>query len=211
MESTLVPGTYPEVRYKRKLWTIAKDGSSYMLRRPGAIAYVSSAELAGLPRRQRGKPRGKHGLFTDAQLHTLHAAHLAGRSIRDLGREQWQEVGAASAHSATMAITGGFKRLGLQVRGQAQATAATNRQRRSEDSPGTHDRSEYRKYLRAKAGGQRRCEGRRRQYPRKGERCSSWAMDGSPFCVAHDPTRKADRDAHLRKARARRDGEAVAV
>lgn len=201
MKPDLVPETHPEVTYDGRYWTVHKEGTSYLLRRPGAITHVSSVELAGLPRRRLGKPTGKYGLFTDAELHVFHAAHIRGQSLRDLGRQHWQKAGAASAHSAAMAIANGLKRLGLEVRVQSHATASANRQRRAADSPGTHDRSAYKRYLRAKAGGQRPCQGKRTQYPRKGEPCSSWAMDGSLFCVAHDPARKADRDAHLARAR----------
>lgn len=77
-----------------------------------------------------GKPAGVWGKLEDRHLRALHRFHLEqGVSIRELGRRVWRQAGFAGAHSAGVAISYGFKRLGLATRSRSEATAASNRER----------------------------------------------------------------------------------
>lgn len=149
-----------------------------------------------------GKPVGKYARLSEAQIRELYSWHLRGISIRELGRRIEKRVGFSSAKSAAMAISSGFKRYNLEARPQGEATAAKNRQRRSPSSPGTKDKSAYKRWLREKAGGQRVCEGFKLTYPQKGRPCRHFAQAGSDFCLQHDPERRSEVVAIAEQARA---------
>lgn len=149
----------------------------------------------GLTRARRGggKPKGKWGKLTDPQLRLLHSLHVdEGISQRELGRRVWQRAGFASAHSAAAAIGAGWKRLALPALSRQEMTARANRARRAPDSPGTADRKAYKRWLREKRGGYRTCAGIKTQPPRKGSPCTRYAMEGSDYCLNHDPARRAE-------------------
>jgi hypothetical protein len=144
-------------------------------------------------RRRGGKPRGVYGKLEDRHLHALHHFHTQkGVSIRELGRRVWSQAGFANAHSAGVAISYGFKRLGLAALSHSEATARSNRQRAATDSPGTADRAAYKRWRRKRNGGYRICQGVKLQAPRKGSPCTRYALIGSEFCLMHDPERRAE-------------------
>jgi hypothetical protein len=152
--------------------------------------------------KRRGKPVGKYARLSEAQIRELHRYHLQGASIRELGRKVREHVEFASDKSAAMAISSGFRRYHLEARDRGDATARVNRLRRSPDSPCTKNRSEYKRWLREKAGGQRRCAGVKQNYPEKGRPCRHFAMIGSDFCLHHDPERRAEVERMTERARA---------
>lgn len=153
--------------------------------------------------KRRGKPAGVHGNLTDEHLGVLHVYHERGFSIRELGRQVYIKMGYASADSAAVAISAGFRRLLLPSQPQGQATAASNRRRASKDSPGRKkNEAEYKRWLRKKNGGMRPCQGVRKNYPNRGRPCQRWAQKGSDYCISHDPKRKAEVIEIAKRARA---------
>jgi hypothetical protein len=143
--------------------------------------------------RRGGKPKGVYGKLEDRHLKALHRFHTEkGVSIRELGRRVWSQAGFANAHSAGVAISYGFKRLGLAALSRSEATARSNRARAAKDSPGTADRAAYKRWLRQKNGGYRICQGVKLQAPRKGSPCTRYALNGSDFCLLHCPDRRAE-------------------
>ena len=152
--------------------------------------------------KKRGKPAGVHGRLKDEHIRVIHRYHERGHSIRELGRQIYVKMGYASAESAAMAISEGFKRLHLPAQGQPEATASSNRRRAAKDSPGKSSAAEYKRWLRKKNGGMRPCQGVRKNYPNKGQPCQRYALKGSDFCLQHDPQRKAEVVEIARRARA---------
>jgi hypothetical protein len=141
--------------------------------------------------RKRGKPKGVWGKLEDRHLRALYAFHVdRGVSIRELGRRVWKQAGFANAHSAGVAISYGFIRLGLKALDRGEATARANSKRRAATSPGTADRKTYKRYLRKKKGGYRICQGVKLGAPRKGSPCTRYASPGSDYCYVHDPARR---------------------
>lgn len=151
--------------------------------------------------RNGGKPAGVYGKLTDDHLRALHVAHMQGTSMRELGRRVYERMGYASAKSATGAMQKGWQRLNLPTRDRLDAIRLSNVERATPGSPGTADRSTYKKWLRRKAGAQRPCRGVRLSHPRKGEPCQRWAMHGSDYCLQHDPDRRAEVVARVEAAR----------
>lgn len=76
------------------------------------------------PKIHRGGVPSKLG---DRQLLELHAAHLAGASIRELGRRIYAKAGYKSPESASVVIRRGFRRLGLRIIPRAPMHIATVR------------------------------------------------------------------------------------
>jgi len=155
-------------------------------------------------KRGGGKPAGVHGKLADRHLQALHHFHLEqGVSIRELGRRVWEKAGYASAASAAESISQGFKRLHLPALSREAATAKANERRRQPGSPGTANRGAYKRWLRKKNGGYRRCKGIKKQPPGKGRPCSRYALVGSDFCQAHEPARQPALAARLEEMRSR--------
>lgn len=152
--------------------------------------------------KRRGKPAGVYGRLTDEHIRVIHRYHERGYSIRALGRQIYEKMGYASAESAAMAISDGFKRLHLTAQAQPEATASSNRRRAAKDSPGKANSTEYKRWLRKKNGGMRPCQGVRKNYPNKGRPCQRYALKDSDFCLQHDPKRKAEVVQIAKRARA---------
>ena len=144
--------------------------------------------------------RGTPCLFTDDQLIVLHKAHLRGASIRELGRQLWQQAGYSSPKSAATSISKGFKRLHLPARDRIEATvqASTTHGKGSRT-----DKASYKRWHHRQTGKVRdqRCAAVRTQYPSKGSPCRNMAMASGEYCWAHDPSRAEERDAILKDAR----------
>jgi len=68
-------------------------------------------------------------LISPGQARAIHAAHLAGRSLRDLSEGTWQALGYASAKSCLEGIRSAFAREGLKGRSRANGTRLSNTQR----------------------------------------------------------------------------------
>jgi len=64
--------------------------------------------------------------ISPAQAKAIHAAHIEGRSLRDLSGTTWKALGYASACSCLEGIRAAFDREGLVGRDQAAGTAASN-------------------------------------------------------------------------------------
>jgi hypothetical protein len=160
----------------------------------GRCLWCEGATMPEKPKKRGGgKPAGKWGYLTDAQLTLLHNLHHdEGLSTRELGQRIWRKAGFASAHSAANSISAGWKRLNLPALSRQEMTARANVARRADDSPGTGDRKAYKRHLREKGGGYRVCAGVKLQAPGKGQPCSRFAMVGSDYCIGHDPERRAE-------------------
>ena len=152
-------------------------------------------------RRGGGKPAGKWGYLTDAQVRACHVLYMQGLSLNQVAERIWTRTRYASAASLSRALHEQFMRLGLPRRDRLEASIAASTIHGLARDP------EHRRRLKIARGEVRglQCAGVRTQYPRKGERCQRWAMAGSEYCISHDPARAGERDAQLAAMRDRRD------
>lgn len=173
-------------------------------------------ELDTSRRRRSGRKPGRKpgsGRLTDQQLRVLHLAHVRQQaSINQLAKQIHERIGYRSHHSAAVAISAGWKRLGLPARDRIEATRLAS----TTHGHGARDRDEqaYRRFLAAQRGwralqgpGQPQCKAVKTQPPGVGQRCQRPAVTGSEFCQSHDPTRAAKREATLARMRARQPRE----
>lgn len=145
----------------------------------------------------------------DKLLLRLYVRHIKGESVRSLARSILEPHGYGSVESAKNSIIGGWRTRGLAPMPRAVASAEARTASRQPGSPGTGDMPEWDRWWRSKNGRQRQCAGVKAYYPRKGERCKGWAMDGSDFCHQHDPNFAARRAELLKRMRAARQIERV--
>lgn len=95
------------------------------------------------------KPHPLRRLTTE-QIHAAHRLHLAGMSIRELGRQLYERHGYASAKSCATALSEAFARHSLEARDRAEAAAAANRARPGVDKLPGETRNEARRRRRAR-------------------------------------------------------------
>lgn len=95
------------------------------------------------------KPHPLRRLTTE-QVHAAHRLHLAGMSIRELGRQLYERHGYASAHSCATALCEAFARHSLEARDRAEAAAAANRARPGVDKLPGETKNEARRRRRAR-------------------------------------------------------------
>lgn len=152
-----------------------------------------------LPSRYRHRKDAK---LTVAQIRAAHKLYTAGMSLRDLADAGWQRWGYASRHSAASGLYDAFTRAGYPLRDRIEATVAKSlvhgKSRRL-----ARDR-DHRHRLRVESGEIRgvRCEAVKTR-PGKGcgEQCQRFALAGSVYCLAHDPSRADERERILARAR----------
>jgi hypothetical protein len=161
-------------------------------------------------RRGGGKPKGKYRKITDDQVRALHKLYVGrGLSCRQLGGLVWEKFGYASELAAGEGIYRAFKELDLPRRSQREVTVARNlKHGRKTRAQTNEEQNAYRRWLAEQRGwnriqgpGQPRCEGIKRQSPRKGERCKRPALEGSRFCQSHEPSRELQRQATTARMR----------
>lgn len=160
-----------------------------------------------LERRRRGgwkRPDLRGSKYSDAQLRALHLVYdRDGVSINQLAKRTYGKVGYKSHHSAAVAISAAWKRMGLPARGRIDAVklACTTHGLAPKHGPrpgyGTYKRRQHRP-------DQPRCAALKTQPPRKGTRCTRPAMVGAEFCFAHDPQRTLELQANVARMRKRR-------
>jgi hypothetical protein len=98
--------------------------------------------------------------------------------------------------------------LGLEARDRIEMTVLKSykhgRAGRAQQREHGPDYVKYRREQKRKNGEVhgRRCEALRKQYPRKGQPCSSSALGDSEFCYQHDPRFEQERNEHLERMRA---------
>lgn len=180
--------------------------------------YLASAPppIAG---RRRGKPVGKYRRMTDAQVRAAHVLYeQKGLSFRQLGRLLYQRFGYASEKACAVAINQACLTLGLPTRDRIAATVAAStthglasREMRASRDPLYREHRRRMRRARGEVLDRPLCAGVRTQYPRKGEPCSNRAQANSPFCVGHDPERRAEVAARLAAARELLDIDAEAI
>lgn len=192
-----------------------------------AITPAGSCLWCGGPTEQRERPkRGgwkrpdlRGSRYTEAQLRSLHVAHMRGASMNSLAKQTYEKVGYASPSSAQNAISREWRRLGLPARDRIEQTVLSStkhgRKRRSNSNA---DERAYRRWLAKQRGwralqgpGQEQCEGIRTQPPREGERCERPSQEGSRFCLGHDPERRAEVLTHLVEGRRHINYEALTI
>jgi hypothetical protein len=157
-------------------------------------------------RRKRGgwkRPDLAGSRYTEDQLRALHLVHIRGeQSINSLAKQTFERVGYKSHHTAAVAISRQWKRLGLKARDRIEATVKASTKHGL--APKHGPRPGYNTYKRRVLRGQEDqppCGGVRTQPPRKGEPCDARAMHGSEFCFAHDPERREEVEQILVDAR----------
>jgi hypothetical protein len=67
--------------------------------------------------------------LSNTVIRELHRHHMRGVSIRQLGRQHWQRLGASSDRSLALAIRSAFHRKGLKVRAQRDAVVLARTKR----------------------------------------------------------------------------------
>jgi hypothetical protein len=141
----------------------------------------------------REEPRKKKAnagipvLMQDDVLEDARRIYETGRSLRSIAAELLPRTDYASARSLAAALSEQFRHRGWPVRGRIEQTVIASTKhgylRRDNRNPS---------YVRAQkiARGEianRRCQGVRLAYPKKGQPCSAWAVTGSDYCYQHDP------------------------
>lgn len=103
-------------------------------------------------RKRGGWTRHDRRRFTRAQCEAMHQAHLRGASLRQIARTVGPKLGHWSSEASCLeTIRLSLKREGLEVRTQAAATAAANRQRATQRLPG-EDKNAYKRRVRRERG-----------------------------------------------------------
>jgi hypothetical protein len=160
-------------------------------------------DLEPLPERRGGWKRpDKWCRYSRDQLRVLYKIHLEhDQSINALAKATYEKLGYSSHGSAASAISNGWKRMGLKARDRIEMCriASTIHGRAPKHGP----RPGYKTFLCNQRGYEWRppCKGIKRQPPRKGSPCLRSAMEGSDYCVAHDPLRMLENQARLVRAR----------
>lgn len=170
-------------------------------------------EQLKLWRRQRpgrflrsGRKHNKSAKLSEADIRAIQWRHYTGyESLRSICREMWEEKGFASDKSMLNTICDTLSSYGLKKRSREEMTARSNRDR-SMRLPG-EGKNAFRKRRRRETGEIRgvMCAAVKTRYGKgRGERCQRPALEGSHYCVSHDPDRAAWRDENLRRSRAAR-------
>lgn len=165
-------------------------------------------------RRRRGgwKRPDLTSKVTDVQLRALYRAHIEqGRSINALAKMVHERVGYKNHHGAAVAISAGWKRLGLPARGRIEATVlASTTHGRKRRYQSNEDEQAYRRWRKEQMGwnalqgpGRPNCKGVKVNPPGKGKPCTRHALEDSDYCFAHDPRRELERQAITARMRAR--------
>lgn len=110
-----------------------------------------------------------------SQALALHAAHCHGLSLRRLATVTWTKLGYASEQSCLEGIRYAFKREGLRVRAQSEATAKANVER-STRLPG-ESKNEFKRR-------------RRREHGYRDSRTGEWRLAG--VLQANEETESSD-------------------
>lgn len=161
------------------------------------------------PVRRRGKPVWKHARLKPAHLYALHTLYVEqGLGTFRLAELVWDRLGFSSPKSCAQAIYLGFKKLGLPLRSQSEATALKNyrhgRRVRCTGRDSGPEVQAYRRWLKEQRGDYRPvCKAVKQQSPRKGAPCRRPAMDGSEYCWSHSPETRRDRDEQAARMRER--------
>lgn len=186
-------------------------------RQESAISSAGNCLWCSGPTEQREKRGGwrrpdlRGSKYTEAQLRALHVFHIRdGLSLNELGKRTFEAVGYKTHHSAAVAISRDWKRLGLKARDRIEQTVlSSTKHGRKSRGQSRAEQNEYRRWLAKQRGwksikgpGQPLCEGVRENPPRKGEPCQRPAKEGSRFCPQHDPETAERRRAHLDRVRA---------
>lgn len=156
------------------------------------------------------RPDRRGSKYTETQLRALHVAHLRGRSINALARQTYEQVGYATHGTAANAISRQWKHLGLAARDRIeQAVLSSTKHGRKRRNQTNVEQNAYRRWHAKQMGwnalqgpGRPRCAGVRTQHPDKGGPCERAAMEGSEYCLQHDPARRAEVVSHLEAVRA---------
>ena len=147
----------------------------------------------------RSRQRRRHSKFTDAQIDQAYQSYLQGHSVRAIASVIWEKLGFKNAHTCANSLYYNLDAAGYKLRSKATVL----RQRNYKHGMAARDnKNEYRKWRRRQNPVQMRpCKGVKLTYPQKGRPCQHYAMDGSDFCLAHDPARREQVVATVAKAR----------
>lgn len=146
------------------------------------------------PRRYPQRPESK---MTLAQIRQAHARHVAGESVRALGRALWETYGYASPSSCANSLSEAFLREGLATRDRIEATKLAST---VHGNAGRGDRRSnalryrvHRKRRRRERGEVRgvKCSATvtGRGTPRP---CRNYALADKVHCLQHDPARRGE-------------------
>lgn len=141
--------------------------------------------------------------LNEPQLRALYQVYIdRGASINHLAKQIHLKVGYKSHHSAAVAISEGWKRLGLPARARLDAVrmACTVHGMAPKHGP----RPGYGTYRRRlHTPDQPICAAVKGQPPGKGNPCKRPAITGSEYCHAHDPDRELERQFAVASMRSR--------
>lgn len=166
---------------------------------------------AGRPRNGGpGVPRPDMRIPTKIRLDDLDECrrlYATGKSLNEVAAIILPRTEYANVHAAASSLFSLFKTRGWKLRPQGAVTAARNHRhgrktgvRKMKRAARNQREQEYRRALRDERGwhtlqgpGRPQCEGVKSTHPRKGERCTRPAQEGSRFCWSHteDPNVRA--------------------
>lgn len=149
-------------------------------------------------------PRARYGIGSHSYIgseefyQAAYKRYQTVRSIRGVAAEVWQQMGYASINSCANSLHEAWHARGWPMFSKSYANTIHGKSRRD------HKDQAHRHALRVARGEIRgvKCAGVRKQYPRKGEPCSLYALTGSSYCRHHDPAREHERHTHLARIRA---------
>jgi hypothetical protein len=159
---------------------------------------------AGRPKARANANRGVPVLISDELLERAHAMHMDGMSLRGIAAQLHPETAYSSPKSLVEGLRTQFRHRGWYVRPQREATIKASTVHGK--APRGRVDPAHRHSLRVARGEIRgvQCAGIKMQPPRKGQRCSKPALQGSDYCRYHDPARRDEVVANVLRIRALR-------
>jgi len=221
---SIEPPKPPRRRRRRKPLRKGQPGYGPVCPKCGGRKGVQAHTCHACRRKRRGGYNsGKVGgrrrgptLITEELLEHARGLYASGLSLRQVAAEIHDQTAYKTKASCAEALYGHFKRRGWKLRPQREVTAARNFKhgRKTRAVAGGPKEVAYRHWLAQQRGwtavngpGRPACKAVKTQYPGKGQPCTRHAMQDSDYCWAHDPSRAAQRDAHLAAMRAQLDPE----
>jgi hypothetical protein len=154
----------------------------------------------------RSRNAGVPYLCTEEHLLEVRRLYLTGLSLRAAAEVVHPATAYKNARSMGIAMYDLFSARGWNRRSQRETTAARNYKH------GKAKDLAHRRRLRRASGEVRGvlCAGVRKNAPGKGRPCKHYAMAGSDYCRAHEPSLQAQHAEHLRAARKIAEARAAA-
>lgn len=144
------------------------------------------------------RPVPYRGKLSPELLATARDLYEQGYGFRRIAQQLHERSGAASVSSLCNSLNHAFIVLGWPIRDRVEATRLASWKHGRKTREG-HDEGAYRRWYKTEHGlYQPRCAGTRTD----GKPCSKPALTGGVHCISHDPVRRAEQIAAIRRGRA---------